>query len=113
MTSIGRMRFLATFEDLQSDQDSNGRTVEEWVPALGGKRMYVSVEPISGRELLAAASIQSDVSTRIIMHWTEGVTTRMRVRIGATTYNIRSVIPDPHSGRQRLTLMCTSGTNEG
>ncbi len=113
MTSIGRMRFLITFEELTSDQDSDGRTVESWAPALGGTRRYASIEPLSGRELIAAASIQSDTTTRVVMHWIDGVTTTMRVRCGGTVYNIRSVIPDPYSGRQRLTLMCTSGTNEG
>ena len=38
---------------------------------------------------------------------------KMRGLHRGVIYTIEAVIPDPESGREHLTLLCTSGVNEG
>jgi head-tail adaptor len=95
----GDMRDWLTFEDLSTEQDSDGNTDDVWVPAFPtNSRMPAQLSPLSGRELIAAQAVQSLVTCRI----------RMRF-----VYNILAVVPDPGSGIEFLTLLCSSGINQG
>ena len=110
----GKLRFVVTFEDYVPEQDSDGIVVGDgWVAAFGGRPFRASIEALSGRELIAAAAVNSEITTRIRMRWMAGVTARMRVKHRGEVYNIKAPLPDPHSRQQWLTLMCASGVNDG
>jgi SPP1 family predicted phage head-tail adaptor len=109
----GRLRHSVLFESLQTTVDSDGATVEDWVPAFDGRFIPADVAPLSGKELIAAGSIQAEVNTRIIIRYRPGVLPSMRVVYGTTLYNILAVIHDPNSGREWITLMCSSGVKDG
>lgn len=110
----GRFRHWVTFQDLWVDQDSDGAIVEEWIPAFEvNTRMPCEVVTLTGRELIAAQATHSKVTTRITARYRHGFKPRMRAVLGDVIYNIEAVIPDPVSGRQFVTLLCSSGVNDG
>lgn len=119
----GRLRHWLTFEDLLVTLDSDGAQVEEWVPAFQtNSRMPCDVVALSGRELLAAQATQSKVSTRIVTRYRPGFRARMRAwdldpaiapEGQGTIYNIEAIIPDPDSRIRYVTMLASSGVNEG
>ncbi len=117
----GTLRHWLTFETLYSGQDSDGATTEEWVPAFSvNHRMPCQVIALSGRELIAAQAVQSKVSTRIVARYRPGFSAVMRAWFqdplaypGSVVFNIEAVVPDPDSRRRFVTLLCSSGVNDG
>jgi SPP1 family predicted phage head-tail adaptor len=93
--------------------DSNGEATEEWTDSFGGQEISASIEPLSGRELVAAQQVHSRVTTRIIVRYRPGILPEMRIVHRGVLYNIEAVVPDAESGYRHATLLCYSGTNEG
>jgi SPP1 family predicted phage head-tail adaptor len=110
--AAGALRHRVAFERLTTEQDSDGATVETWEDAFG---MLLSAEiaPLSGRELIAAQAVQSQITTRIRLRGRPGLVASMRALHRGTVYDIAAVVPDPESGTGWLTLLCTSGVNDG
>ena len=111
MLAAGRLRHRITFEELDIDIDSDGAQVEAWFPF--GQPLSAEITALSGRELIAAQAVQSKVSTRIRVRYRPGFKPGMRATHRGTVYNIEAVIPDPDSGVRSVTLLCSSGVNEG
>lgn len=107
-------RHWVSFESLESEMDSDGARVEMWVPAWPvNHRMPCDVVALSGRELIAAQAVQSKVSTRIRTQYRPGFKAAMRGLLGGEVFNIEAVILDPNSRNRDVTLLCSSGVNEG
>ena len=106
------MRHLVTFESPVTTQDESGQPLLSWVPAFS---LPISAEivPLYGRDLIAAQAEQSKVTTRIIVRYRPGFVASMRGVHRETIFNIEAVIPDPDSGFEYVTLMCSSGVNAG
>ena len=109
----GKLRHLVAFESPVVTVDSNGESAEEWVAAFSGQQISAAIEPLSGRELVAAQQVHSRVTTRIIVRYRPGILPEMRVSHRGTRYNIEAVVPDAESGYRHATLLCYSGTNDG
>lgn len=60
---------------------------------------------MTGREYIAAAAVQSEVTTRIRLRYRPGITSADRVSHDGKVYGITSVI-DHRSDRRELILMC-------
>jgi SPP1 family predicted phage head-tail adaptor len=108
----GRLRHRVTFEALVVEMDSDGAQVESWAPAFEGP-LSAEISPLSGRELIAAQAVQSKLSTRIVVRYRPGFQASMRAIHRGTVYNILAVIPDPESGFEWVSLLCTSGVDDG
>lgn len=67
--------------------------------------VWAAVEPLSGREFIAAQAAMSETTARITMRWIPGIDSGMRVIHGADTYGIDTVI-HLKSARRELQLMC-------
>jgi SPP1 family predicted phage head-tail adaptor len=104
----GKLRHVVTIEERGSERDSNGEIIESWTDAFGVS-LRAGIAPLSGRELLSAQAEQAEITTRITMRYLPGVQAEMRVVHRDLVYAIRSVVPDPESGEQWITLLCTSG----
>lgn len=102
-----RLRRFVTFEQPVETNDGRGNRVTNWT--VFAADVPCSIEPLSARELMAAASMQSDVSVRIVLRYLEGLTAAMRGREGATLYNLRGIVPDNRSGFEWITLPCSQG----
>jgi SPP1 family predicted phage head-tail adaptor len=106
-----RLRHRVDIQNFASVQNSNtGAVTDTWTDLF--EEVPAEIMPMSGREFLAAQSIQAGVNTKIVIRWIDGVEPRMRVVHGSTIYNIKAVLPDP-TLRRHLTLMCEAGVNEG
>jgi len=91
-----------TVERLQGGFDELGQPVEKWAPMF---TCWAAVEPLTGREFIAAQAAQSEVTARIRMRFRPWMTAEDRVIHNGTTYNIVSLI-DVRSGHRELVLMC-------
>jgi SPP1 family predicted phage head-tail adaptor len=112
----GRLRHWLTFQTPgEEEPDSDGAMSFEWLDAFEvSTRMPCSVEALSGRELIAAQAVQSEVTTRIRTRYRPGFHSVQRaIGTDGTIYNIRSVVPDEDSRRRYVTLLATSGTDAG
>lgn len=107
----GALRHRVQLEQRVVEQDSDGAQVESWLEV--GGLIPAEIAPLSGRELIAAAAVQSKASTRIRIRHRPGVSASMRVVHRDTLYGIEAVIPDATSGVRYLTLLCTDGANDG
>lgn len=106
----GRLRHRLQLQQLVATQDADAGTVaESWADVA---TLWAEIVPLSGRELIAAASVQASVNTRITIRWREGVVPTMRGVHAGVLYNIKAVLPDA-TQRRWLTLMCESGVNHG
>lgn len=108
----GALRHRVMFEQVITEIDSDGAQEENWVPVFPGP-LSAEIKAISGRELIAAQAVQSKVSTRIKVRFRPEFKAAMRGLHRGTIYNIEAVIPDPDSGIKFLTLLCSSGVNQG
>ena len=98
----GQLDQRVTIERSTQTQNSWGEIIHTWAPLV---TVWAAVEPLIGREYMAAAAMQSDVSTRIRMRYRPGVTPADRVNHEGRAYNIESVV-DVRSGNRELVLMC-------
>jgi SPP1 family predicted phage head-tail adaptor len=109
---IGKLRHRIEIQALIIDTDSDGAQSEAWSNNFN-TQLWADVQPLSGRELIEAGAVQSKVNTRIVIRYREGVLPNMRVLHKNNIYNIQAIIPDKETGNKYLTLICTSGVNEG
>lgn len=109
----GKLRHLVTFQVPIVEIDSNGDATESWTDAFDSQQISAAIEPLSGRELVAAQQVHSRVTTRITVRYRPGILPEMRVVHRGIYYNIEAVVPDDQSGFRHATLLCYSGTNEG
>lgn len=73
--------------------------------------LWAAIEPVSVREFVASQSEQSQVNTRIVIRYYDGVEPKMRAfhEAKSTYYNIEGVMSDVDSGLEYLTLACSAG----
>lgn len=111
----GRLRHWLTFETKVVDQDSDGKLEEVWAPAFTmSPRMPCEVIHLSGRELIAAQAVQSKVTARIRVRYRPGFNAVQRARSHTgTIFNIEAVIPDADSQIRFITLLASTGVNDG
>jgi SPP1 family predicted phage head-tail adaptor len=111
----GRLRHHLTFERQTTEKDSDGEDVDSWGDAFTtSNRMPCEVEALSGRELIAAQSVHSRVTTRITTRYRPGFAADMRATgTDGTIYDLLAVIPDADSRRRSVTLLAASGINAG
>ena len=91
-----------TIERQVDTQDEYGQRLDQWLTIVTA---WAAVEPLQGREYLAAVALVSEVSTRIRLRYRPGITSADRVNHNGRIYNIVSTI-DVHSSRRELVLMC-------
>lgn len=91
-----------TVERFTSTQDELGQPIESWAPLF---TCWAAVEPLTGREYLAAQAAVSEVTARIRMRFRPWMTAQDRVIHNGTTYGIESLV-DVRSGNWELVLMC-------
>lgn len=98
----GKLRHKLVIQSRTEAPDSIGHMVSTWSEFA---TVYGSVEPLIGREYLAAQQVQSEVSHKLRIRWLNGATTKMRVLFGSRVFDINSVLNVEERGREML-LMC-------
>ena len=99
----GQLDQRVTVERLQGGVDELGQPLPDtWAHLFD---CWAAVEPLQGREYLAAAALVSEVTARIRMRYRPWMTSQDRVIHNGAVYQIQSVI-DVRSEHRELHLMC-------
>ena len=107
----GKLRHRIQLQEFTTTVDPDtGYRDKAWADVAA---LWAEFAPLSGREFIAAAATQSAVTARITIRHRAGVTNNHRILHGGAVYNIEVVLPDAESGKEHLTLMCSTGVNDG
>lgn len=98
----GRLDQRITIERFERTQDTSGEPIYTWVPFMD---TWAAVEPLTGREYIAADAGVSESTVRVRLRYRPGVTPEMRVSHGDVVYEITHVADVRSQGRE-LQLMC-------
>lgn len=119
MLDPGKLQHRVTIQTLVSPTDSSGDPQRgeqgelidpEWTDVA---TVWAAIEPLSAREFVQSAAMQSQVVARITIRQRAGITAAMRVVHGSKVYNVEGVLSDKESGLEYLTLPCSEGVNAG
>ena len=98
----GQLDQRVTVERFSRTEDELGQPIETWAPLF---TCWAAVEPLTGREYIAAQAAVSEVTAKIRMRFRPWMTAEDRVIHDGTIYGIESVI-DVRSANRELHLMC-------
>ena len=100
-----RMRFQRRSEA----QDSYGQQAQTWADAFTS---WVSIEPMSGRELMSAQAVNAETTHKVEMRYRPGVNSALRGIYQGRVFNILAVM-DEDMAHKVLTLLCSEGLIRG
>ena len=98
----GRLRHKIIIEENTGGRSARGGRTDTWTAFL---TVRASVQPLSGRELIAAAQSHAALSHKVVIRHVDGITPAMRVNHGGRKLKIDSIINVNEAGRE-LHLMC-------
>lgn len=110
----GTLRHRLTFQRKSTDEDELGQPLNVWVDAF---KCWGDVSPLSGRELIAAASVQSEVTHTISIRYRAELqnpkdVAAMRVVFGARVFDINASMNQDERNRLVM-LQAREGINNG
>ena len=97
----GSLRHRVTIQSVSEVQNSIGEAIETWSTFA---EAWARIDPLSGREILAANQLDEPVSAKLRMRYLLGVTGKMRVVYDGKTYNIRGA-PMVNAKRTEINLL--------
>jgi SPP1 family predicted phage head-tail adaptor len=106
----GQLRHLVTIEQRATTPDTYGEPAQTWTTLQADQP--ASIEPLSGRELINAQAVQSDVTHRVRMRYVAGIETKHRIVFGTRVLDIRAIRNVDERGIE-WELLCTEGTSNG
>jgi len=85
----GPLRHWVTIRTYTKSRDSYGAEVETWADFAD---TWASVEPLIGREYMAAKQVSAEVSHKIRMRYIAGLLPTMKIAWGAREFEIVSIL---------------------
>lgn len=106
----GGLRHRVKLQQKQSLQDENGLIHETYIN-IG--EFWAKINDLSLREFLSSASLESKITTKIIVRYNEIFFQKnLRILHCGIYYYIEGALNDPEKENIYLTLLCNSGTNK-
>lgn len=105
----GKLRKRIEIQRRSTTRDSYGQPTTAWETLA---TTQAEIEPMSGRELVAAMAVQSEVTHTVTIRYRPGINATLRIKYADRLFNIHSVIDESERHRM-LTLMCSEGMNDG
>lgn len=105
----GKYRHVVTFQRLKDTQNLYGETstntTENWQDAFIAR---VGIFPISGREALGLdADVKlGEITHRVVLRYTKGIESKMRVKFGNRIFDIISPPVNNYERNHELLLFC-------
>jgi len=99
---VNRLNKRVKILRLVKERNEFGEPVDTWKEVC---TVWAAVEPLRGREFIAALRENAEVTTRIRIRYREGIDRTMKVKVGNTEFEILYIIR-PNFARQELQLMC-------
>jgi len=102
--AAGELNRLVTIEQITSTTvDDHGEASHEWAEFAS---RWVKIEPIKGGENWRAAAVDPNAEYRVTMHYTAGVTSKMRLNLGSERYMYITHVVNPMEQDRATVLMC-------
>ena len=98
----GRLRHRVTIETPNDEASTYGGPKHVWVPVA---TVWASVEPLQGREFMAARAANAETTHRVGMRYRGGVTAKQRINFDGRILEIESVMNRDERNAE-LQLMC-------
>ena len=105
----GELDQLVIIQSPTETRDAGGAVVVTWDDLVTA---WAAIEPLRGRELIAAQAEASEISGKIRMRYVDGVTSKCRVVHGGKIYDILAAV-NPKTRGEALELYVREGPNEG
>lgn len=107
----GSLQHSVNLQSRSSTQDAIGGQSSVWTTYYTA---YAAIRPLTGRELLIAQSIQSEVSHEVTMYVVPWFTPKPADRIVfcSRIFDIKAVMNEDELNRQ-WTLLCVEGLTQG
>lgn len=99
--SLGELRHRVSLQT-KTITKAEGIPQENWTTVA---TVWAAIADLSGKEYFQAASVQSEVTSRIRIRYRPGITPAMRVFYGSRLFTILSVI-DKDERHREIELMC-------
>jgi len=101
----GSLRHRVTIQQPVVDTAWGGATTwEEFA------KVWAAIEPLRGRELIAAQQVQSETTAKITIRYLAGITPDMRILHGSRIFELTSPPIDPEERHRELQLMVKETT---
>lgn len=85
----GKIRHRIEVQTATETQDAYNQPTAVWATAV---TLWGSIEPLSGRELLAADEVKGEVTTRVRMRYDANITPKARLKHGGRYWDIAAVM---------------------
>lgn len=110
MTPAGQLNQRVILQQRANGVDAAGQPSTTWQDVA---TVWAKVQPLRGRDFLAAAQAQATFDARVHIRWRAGVVATMRLMWGTQPLEIVGE-PINVDGRNReIELMCTHGVRAG
>jgi len=99
------MRRRITFQQKDATQNTRGDPIPNWTDYYTCR---AEIEPLSGRELMAAMQVQADISHRVTIRWpgtSITLTPDMHIVYGTRLFDIQSIL-DTEERHRELQILC-------
>ena len=106
----GELRRRVSIQQRDATQDTFGQQATSWTDLY--TNVPVAIQALSGRELLAAQAVNSEVSHNINLRYLAGITANMRILYGTRIFNITAVMNIDERNKE-LMLQAAEGLNDG
>lgn len=98
----GLMRHKIHIQELRGTPNAYGEIVSTWETVA---TVRASINPLSGRDFIAALQEQAEVTHKVTIRYNQAVKASMRVQYGERVLDILHVI-DTWEKHHEMTLMC-------
>lgn len=107
--AAGRLRHRVRIEQPVDTRDPDtGGVITAWQLVA---EVWAAIEPLSTREFIQAAAVQSAITGRIIIRYRDGLASNLRMVHNGQVLNPAGWLPDKDSGLEYLTAPYTLGDN--
>lgn len=122
--AAGKLRHRIRIDRLTDLLDSNGDVIQDPVTGEISREwqevdtVWCAIEPLSGREFIQSAAIQSEIVARIVIRYRDDVLPTDRLvhvvnGVDGRIYNPAAFLPDKESGFEYMTIPSSQGVNDG
>jgi len=98
----GNLRHRLQIQTASETRGTQGSVSRTWQT---DETVWGSIEPLSGRELLAAQQVDSEITHRVIVRGYPGLTSASRLKHGARILKIKSILNKEERGEE-MELLC-------
>lgn len=95
----GTLNRLATIQTPTESANAIGEPILSWSTYA---TRWIGVVPLSGSESVSALASQSDVTHKVMMHYTPGLKAKMRIVCEGRTFEITSVVERGYRAEHEL-----------